>query len=85
MAKLTAAAVMVSVQENNYEGKTYAKANLLFNDDGAVMPINIDHKQPDLLGKLKALPQFCKGVATVAIRAIKGTSYIDLISFEASK
>lgn len=85
MAKLSCAAVLVSIQEHTYEGKTYSKANLMFPDDGAVMPINLDAKTPDLIARLKALPQFCKGMATVAIRSIKGNSYLDLCAFEAAK
>lgn len=85
MAKFKAESTLVSIQENAYEGKVYSKANFLFDDDGVVLPLNIDSKVPDLVGKLKAMPKFARGKVELSVRTIKGVSYIDCTGFEVVK
>jgi len=85
VAKFKADSTLVSIQENAYEGKIYSKANFLFDDDGVILPLNIDSKVPDLLGRLKALPKFAKGKVELSVRTIKGVAYIDCTGFEVAK
>ena len=85
MAKLKTPATFIGYESREWDGKTFSTAHVAFPEgDGqmAALPLNCS---ADVVTELRKVPQFSKGVATVALRTIKGQTYIDLAGFEVTK
>jgi len=85
VAKLRTPATLIGYESREWDGKTFSTAHVAFPEEGgmvAALPLNCS---AEVVNDLKKLPQFCKGIATVALRSIKGSTYIDLAGFEVTK
>ena len=85
MAKVTCTAVLVSVEERPYDGKTYRNANIMFPEDGSTLRLQVENNPPELGARLKNMPQLSHGTVTLSFGAYKGDTVVKVSGFEPKK
>ncbi|MDH5669273.1 MAG: hypothetical protein OEY86_14810 [Nitrospira sp.] len=81
MARITTTATLVSCESSQYQGKEYHRCNLMF-EDGGVIPLGVSQEVPGLPALLKQHKIGTDGKATLSVRQIKGTVYMDVCDFK---